>query len=679
MSEINHPQEQSHSSLGCWLTGIFSTVIALALVVVALFLPPFNLYNRLIGAQYTTLKLQGDAIISADQAFSFAAATDVSGDFGARVSAITLQDFETASPQAGEWIAAARSSVPYYLALQSPVYSIETNGSAPDAVALSVRIPAMAASSSLLDLYGWFATASGGRWTFIPSRAIDGRIEAIVTGIPQHVAVFQAAPDTPEILVAYDVSTALDSESASVASIVAPGGLQPLPDGTVTGSLAAGFDPNAPYLLMPVIRNYSDPRALDTPTVEAIIANRDLRASHVRQLTLLTSANGYDGIVIDYRGLAPEQRDNFSAFISELGTSLLGAGRALVVVVPQATNEGGIWQTSAYDWRAIGASVDYLQITLGIAPELYVPGETQFVEAMLRWAIGEVDRYKLLLGLSTQSVREIAGAFSSIGYDAALAGLGEVQIQADNVTETGTIQPGSVIRASLDGRRAVGSVETAINTPYIDYVDETGNTSARIWITTGSALRFRMDRTLHFALGGVAFEDLLLPGRAQDVLRAIGEYRAQIPPVPRSAEWALRWRVVNTSGETVQEVSTGLDADLVLTLAAPDGNYAINPAVVLIEEDQEQESVRTGAQVALFSPTATPTPLPTLTPTPVPTVTPTLPPVVATNPPPSGVVAVAETPIQSLLVVSLLARLNMAVTSPAPAVHALMVPCVLPA
>ncbi|MFN8562567.1 MAG: hypothetical protein U0703_13355 [Anaerolineae bacterium] len=48
-----------------------------------------------------------------------------------------------------------------------------------------------------------------------------------------------------------------------------PAGLQPTLDGKLVGNLAAGFDQNAGYLLVPAIRNYADPRATDPDTVLA--------------------------------------------------------------------------------------------------------------------------------------------------------------------------------------------------------------------------------------------------------------------------------------------------------------------------------------------------------------------------------------------------------------------------
>ncbi|MDQ7024859.1 MAG: hypothetical protein Q9P44_04800 [Anaerolineae bacterium] len=629
-------QQAKRSGAGCWVTGIISIAVAMLLVIVGLFLPPFDLYNRLVGEQFTTLTQVGDAVISPDGGLSFAVATQARSEFGVRVDVTSLQDFEASNTAAGDWIPLAKSSVPYYLALQSAVYTVATDGQAADAIFLSVQVTNNVASTDLLDMYGWYgnSTNTGGQWEFIPSQVVDNRLETTVERIPEHLALFQAAPDVPEVLATYNVSQALTAEVADIATIIAPGGLQPLVDGTVTGSLAAGSSQSALYRLMPMLSNFDDPAAIDVQTVNTIMSNSQLRATHARQIAAVINANGYDGVFIDYRGITIENRENFTLFIRDLNANIDNVGKSLGVVVVAAENVDGLWQTGGYDWRALGAEVDYFQIQFGLNPQLFTPDDNQFVYALLTWAVREVNRYKVLIGLSSQSVREIVGNYNSIGYDAALAGLGGVTIAANDVSATGTIQPGTEIRASLDGRRAIGGFDTIINTPFLDYLDDAGNTTARMWITTGNALRFRIDRTVPFALGGVAFDDLVNDDRASGVLSAISAYRTQIPTVPSTTEWVLRWRIVGSDGNLMQQVDTSLSDDLVITLDVPDGNYAINPSVVLIQENIEDESARTGAQVALFRPTPTPTPLPTATPTDVPTPTPTLPPVVATNPPP---------------------------------------------
>src|SRR5690606_22074005 len=204
------------------------------------------------------------------------------------------------------------------LALQSPVYSITTSGSAPQTVTLDLDIPAQAGSPDLLSVYAW--DSSAGEWRFVPSsRTASGQITTTVTDVPDHLALFQLAPpQQPVVLAAVNVIETLSPDIAELATIVAPAGLQPTLEGTLTGRLAAGLDPNGGYVVAPLVRNFVDPRAIDPETVTAILSNRTLRSQHIGHIVSFAST-GFGGVIIDYRDLPVEQRANFSAFIRELG------------------------------------------------------------------------------------------------------------------------------------------------------------------------------------------------------------------------------------------------------------------------------------------------------------------------------------------------------------------------
>ncbi len=614
------PPVRESSGCGCWLPAMITGFLVTILVIVGLFLPPISLLDKLLGSQYTMLNAEGNGV--AVEGMSFVVdAQALQGEFGVQLNSVALNSFTSGT--GADWVPAAQAAIPPYLALQSAVYRVETTGQAPDTVNVSVDLPATVGNHDLLDLYTWDTESN--EWTFVPSEDTDTALIAALETVPDAIALFQSSPpEQPAILVAVD-NEPLTNDVANLASIITPAGMQPTREGTLVGSLAGGYDLNAPYRVMPVVRNFADPRAIDPQTVTAILANSTLRSEHVRQITSLAVNGSFDGVFIDYRDLPAEARDNFSAFIQELGDNLDRAGLLLGVVVPQAQNTAGTWDTGAYDWRALGASVDYLQINLGIDPNTFAPGENQYVEALLRWAVGEVDRHKILIGLSARSIREISGAYTTIGYDEALSGLGDVNVEAAATTDTGIVQPGTEITASLDGYAAAAGMDMNVQSPFIDYMDDSENRVSRMWLTTGEALRFRMDRTIPFALAGVSFGDLLYDGVANDVLETVQSYKMGFPAVPTQTELALRWTIEGTNG-VIGQVTTELNEPLVATVNAPDGNYAINVDVVA----SDIESARSGAAVAVFAPTPTPTPLPTSTPTPTPTPTFTPAPIVAT-------------------------------------------------
>lgn len=604
--------EDSAPNSGCSTVVAIVTALAVFLMVaVGLFLPPFSLYDRLFGVQYVRLLAAGDVAGIADDSLRVAASQP---GIGVALEATSLYSFLSASDSEADWVATARAALPAHLALQSSVYRVRTDAPAGAMLTYDLALPA-AASPDVVDLYG-FDEASA-QWLFLPSTQQGDRVVAHGPAV-DYLALFQAAPLRPIVVVEYEVTQLLTPEVAALADIVAPAGLQPTLAGTLTGSLAPGFTMDAAYAVMPVVRDYADPRAIDTETVAAILANSNLRAEHVRQLASL-AAGGFEGVWLDYRGVPAEQRANLSAFMRQLAERFKAANIRLGVIVPPAAFKDGQWDTGAYDWRVIGETADYVQINVPIGPLAYLGDGDGSVEAMLRYAVSSVNRSKLLLGMSVRSVRDIQGALSLVGYDEGLAGLGNVVVTAEQLTENGIVQPGSTIRARLDGRPAIAGVDTRVNTPYVDYLDAQGAVAARIWLTTSDALRYRLSMGTAFALAGAGFDDLLHNDLAQGIGTAVADYRQQRPLLPSPTDLVLQWRIEGTNG-LLHEVNTPLGAELVTTLNAPDGNYAVNVAVVGTGAEVDV-SVRSGAAVAMFAPTPTPTPLPTPTPTPLPTAT----------------------------------------------------------
>lgn len=595
---------------GCWITGCATVLVAGALIAAGLLLPPFNLADRLRGTNYAMLSAEANAVAEGELTLAVYG-EDFGQNFGVDVQSVPMTSFLAGDTTAGAWIPDALAAAPPTLAIQSSVYSIKTTGAAPDEVTLSLTIPS-GVDTDVLDLYTWDTNSN--TWRFIPAQEIGGALVTTVATVPEHVALFQAAPpDQPRVLLSYDVTQVLSSDSAQLATFVAPAGLQPALDGKLVGALGAGFDLNAGYLVTPAVRNYVDPLATDPQTISAILANNTLRAEHALQVAAFAGA-GYDGVLIDYRDLPADMRANFSQFVTDLGARLDQVGLLLIVSVPAAENVGGEWETGAYDWRAIGSAADFVQINLPSDPRAFETGSDRLVEAMLRWGVGEVSRDKMLIGLSALSQRETNGTFAPIGFGEALSALGDVAVEAQT-SETGTIDPGALIMARLDGYNVAAGTEASIAGTFIEYMDESGNPVARMWLTTPEALRYRMDKTVPFALGGVAFADLLGGGVAGGVAQTILDYKLGLPDMPGASELALRWTIQGADGTVLDTVQTGLNDELVATIAAPDGNYAINVEVV---GGDSSNAARGGAAVAVFAPTLTPTPLPTSTPTPTP-------------------------------------------------------------
>lgn len=612
--EFTRPTEEAAPrGPGCLLPVVITLFLAFLLGGVAALLPPFSLLDRIARPQYVMLDAQNNAARTPDQNLTLILnPNDIGAEFGVSLNHLPQAALTDGSTHT---LNAAAAALPQSLSLQSDLYTLSSTGTAPNRVTLTLTLPNGVASAQRTDVYGWHAAAR--EWQFIASQFLDERTLLVdVDTLPDMLAVFDAeAPSAPVMVVPIDVTETLTADVANVANIVMPAGLQPVASGELVGSLAAGIQSNAGYRIMPVIRNFVDTRALDTDTAVALIQDPARRRAHIQQIALFAST--YDGVFIDYRALPADQRDNFSAFIDELAASLDARNLRLGVVVPAAENVSGAWETGAYDWQQLAQSADYLQVNLDrVDPAMFAPGTDRLVEAMLRWGVGEANRYKLLVGLSAQSQLQASGGFTPIGYAEALSPLGNVRISG-TLTENGDIIPGETFSAELDGLAAEAGVDEGAQTPYLTYLDENGNPISRIWLTTDEALAYRLGRVAEFAVGGIALPDLANGDFASGILQTIVNHRLQLAAQPTTTDLHLRWRVEDSNG-VLAEATTTLNEPLVATIEAPEGNYTVNVAVVA-----ESVVERSGLSVALAAPTPTPTPLPSPTPRPTATPTPT--------------------------------------------------------
>ena len=618
------------SGCACCLSGVFTLFLVALLVLVGLLLPPVRLIDKVtcsaeairdegvaaglgslqdcfLGPQFLSLSAQANAV-RAEGLTLQVAAEDLGADFSVAVETLTREQFYAAAPDE-EWVAAARSTLPAQLDLRSPVYSLYSAGDAPQRITLDLLLPEEAGSAQNLALYGH----DGADWIFLPATQGDtGSLRATVESLPQQLGMFRVnAPAQSLVLITVDVKHALQPEVAQVANIVAPAGIQPTLTGGLTGSLAAGFNRESGYQVMPVVRNFVDARALDTLTVTSILANRALRQTHVNQLNSFASSN-FDGLLIDWRDLAAGQRELFSEFIRELAASFADTELKLGVVVPPASVVDGIVDTGAYDWRALGRHADFLQLRLPLHPSNYGADGGAAVELMLRHAVNEVARSRLLAGFDARTLRESSGSLTPVGYAEAHRGLGDVVVEVET-TSDGVVLPGTEIGARLDGFRADSGFDSNAMVPWIEYHAAEDAPAARYWLTTGATLRARLERTQPYALAGVGIEGLSAPDQSRDLRHAVLTWKLQQSADAEQGRPTLRWRVEGASG-VQSETMTGLGEGLRTTVVAPDGNYAINVDVLTGRDAVPRD----GAALGLYAPTPTPTPIPTPTPTPVP-------------------------------------------------------------
>lgn len=151
-------------------------------------------------------------------------------------------------------------------------------------------------------------------------------------------------------------------------------------------------------LVIPTVHNIVD----GPDPVPAILRSPERRSQHVRNIVAEVVSHNYDGIDIDYELLESSLRDEFSAFVVELGQALHGQGKQLTIAVhaKTANNEGlGRFQ----DWSVIGSAVDRMRIMTydyhwrGGGPGPVAP--VYWVRAVADYAKSVVDPAKVVIGV----------------------------------------------------------------------------------------------------------------------------------------------------------------------------------------------------------------------------------------------------------------------------------------
>ena len=612
---------------GCWLVAMAACTCAAALTLIALFLPPFSAVDRLQARQFTPLSAESRQATFAQQLSVRLLDPGESGDFALRVEAMPVADFLEGADQLPDDLQLARQRLPAYLAPRGHIYVTSAIGSLPGRLQFTLPAADDSLPSQTLSIYGW----DGASWRFISTRLHERTAVGEADILPGALALFQALPAPPLLMISQELNQDFDPELAALSQVISPAGLRPGSDGGLIGSLAPGADAGSAYRYLPLIRNFDHPRAIDAATIERLLRDPGLRALHISRISDLAANNGFHGVFIDYRDVSPDLRMAFSDFIDQLGESLRARDLLLGIVLPAEDRD-------AYDWRALAAAADVVKLDLGLLSH----SNPASMSDWLRVAVAEIDRYKLLLGLSARSVMDVEGGLSPIGFHQALSALGDVQIESSHISETGTIAPGAPFRVSLNGLDASVSVG---DPRVLDYVDSAGQQVARIRLMDARALRTALELARDWAVAGVAFDDLfaadLMPG-LQLVLR---DYRSgSAASVPPTGAFSARWSITGGAG-SVAEWSAQLNDEIVLTLDAPDGHYAVNMAIV--DSLGRVSSQREGASLPLYQPTATPTPTPFPTPRPAPVVVvqptasqPRIPGNFAAVPPPAGSISI---------------------------------------
>lgn len=601
---------------GKWGGIIINLVLLPMLLIAALLLPPISLIERIVNATvgYETFdKKNGGFVSDPDGTQINILPEGLDGDVSVVMKPLSRDVFLRG--EADQNLLKAAEQFPPNLVMKSPFYNIKHKGSDPTAVLINIPIPNESEPYTTLDLYTW----TGEVWQWLPSHQVIGEetLEAKLNYLPDSLVVVQTHPVRPYFSTNLTPGSAIPANVKDSLVEVNPQGLFLDVNGHIGGAIAEipTEDQNGPYTIVPVIKNWEDTGVIRSDLIDNLLIDPQAREQHIKEIVALVVGNNYGGIDLDYRGISPDLKNEYSTLLAELSKALPDTKRLSVRVDLPVQIAADRWETGAYDWRAIGQAADTVKIPTPIDPKAYWPGGQ--MEAMLNWAVGEISRYKIQLYLSTRSLEQAGDYTYEVSYDQALAPFGNINIaNGSNIA-----LPGQELLFNLVGLQGSTGIQYDANsgTYWYAYLDTAGK-QRTVYIENASSIAQKLRYVANYNLGGVAVQNLLNEPNDGQIWGVVREFLNLVIPQVES-RFSVVWKVENTQqGNIIAQATAELSRpDFKWTAPEnPDGSaYAVS--ALISADGGNTGSFRGSAEVVVATPTPSPTPTPVPpTPTPVP-------------------------------------------------------------
>ena len=445
--------------------GLLLNLLIVVLVLASLLLPPVSAQDRILNAGYTSVNPdEGGSVVDSDGMQVTVLPEGMEKEAKLKQESVPMASFLDGS--AGKELKDAAQALPSTLHVKSPIYEIGVKGTMPTAVVLTVPIPNNAEPYETLSLYNW----NGEEWEFLPSQVIyeDDVLESRLDYVPGTVAAFQGTPRPPQVSAELPEYVSLPELGGQALTELNPLGYYLGSENDIEGSLPSLPDTQGQesFRILPTLRNWTDDGVVRSDLVDNMLVTPESREAHVQAIVDLVVAEMYAGIDLDYRGITPDLRAEYTDFIQKLSAALRANGKRLTLHVeaPVQVSEES-WETGAYDWKALGQAVDGFKFPAWQDPAAYMPGGP--MEALLWWTVGEVERYKLQPMFTARSVENAGGILLERTYRDALAELSKVAVKQGG----DFLVPGEQLTVGLE---TVGvQFDPATGRYWFTYVDET--------------------------------------------------------------------------------------------------------------------------------------------------------------------------------------------------------------
>ncbi len=578
---------------------IVGTIIVASLLVAGLLLPPISLLERLRGSGEPEVEVA--EVPEATTATGLA--LNVSGGAPVNVEAVPGGDFATDARTA-----TMASALPAGAALASDLYLLDADADAPVEGSVLIDVPADAGDAQTLDVYGW----DGAGWRFMPVDAVtSASLRTAPAALPEAVGLVRLAPAETAILGAELLPTQ-ELPAALLPEIdeLILGTLTLQGNGELVGEAVEAPDGDFRRFL----RVTNTGVFVDQAALSAVLGDEAARRQH--QEALAAAAAGYDGLNLDYQGVAAGQEADFADLVAGLSESLHAAGQELIVTLDGPAAIG----TDGAHWNAAGELADAVYMRMPLNPSAY--GASPLADELVAWAARHIPRQKLTLLFSANAVDVVGGSFQELPNELALAQFGDLTLASGEES----VAPGTPIEVTLTGEAS--PLEWDGDSLMYKYSYEQAGQNHTVWLSNEAAVSQRLQVARPYGVRGVAvrgLSDMSDGERYVETLRSFLAGDAMPEPPGATFLWTVETEdediVASESGEALSYRWDGSEEPGTYTISAlftqGDTRASLGSVAVVVEaeaeeeEEAEEEVVEedaTAEAVAQATPSATATP-----------------------------------------------------------------------
>ena len=607
--ERNNPLTDAQNLLGRFVRkiGFGRTVLGIValLVVVAALLPPISLLQRLGLVGYQTLSAK-NAVVSHPDGLTLQVDPEAFKD-RVRVRLGSVPQLTFLEGSAGSQLKEAAKALPDHLEVKSPYYKIKARGTSSQSIWVDVVVPNDAEPWETLDLYAW----DGDHWRWVGSdlhTEVAGSefIRADVAQLPASVVVVQTDLQDGEVATYLDADD--DMSQAHLFDALSPTGLLMGTMGGFAGDVEGLSLPGEDIgsAVLPALRNWAPQGSVNAGLLSDFLSDGAAQDAHIDNIVQLCTERGFDGVVMDYRGVATDQREAYASFIRALADKLHAMDLRLSVTVDRPQLVDGRWEVGGYDLAALGQVADTVRVPFPADPEAYAQGGT--AGRLLDWATAQVPRQKVMMLLSSLSTTMVegTGSYQNVAAEEALEPFGDVAM-LDDIEQ---VEPGLDVAFGLSGSLLSTSPKQAAGTYALRHKTQEGDVCTS-WLGTAASLANKLAWAKRYHLGGVVVADALDAGNFEGVLDVVAAYPdVETVVLPGLQDMQITWTV--SEGDEELDGQSGPLANPSFTWTAPEqpGAYTIGASVVgsdhgsMLVTVAEPESTETVTETETITETA---------------------------------------------------------------------------